>query len=193
MKKGLSNTRQAPSLRIIYDHVLASLLAGLLSAVVMSVVLVLAYVLMKKSILIPFQLLAVTLIGESALLPSAGIAEGLTGLFSLWLAGAVFGTVYGMVIRSRIYSQVALYGIAYALGIWCLFDKLLFPAGLNLPLTLRMPPEILAISAGVYGLFLATLIPFEKLLIKNEIATHGGSVMITELLPKSPPTKQRAA
>ena len=162
----------------LYVRVLAGSIAGVAGGLAMLATESGIYMLLGQSPLVPIRLVAVTLMGDSALLPSSVFWPILTGILVNAAMSAFFGGVFSTLLppvehRRSDVLWASLFSIAVALVMWFL----VLPVGLNIALLVRMPLEVFMLGHVAFGCVLGLLLPgIEKRLMKREFEDRAPNI-----------------
>jgi hypothetical protein len=144
------------------DRLTAAALAGLAGGVLAGIALMAGGALHGLEPFAPLRLSAVPVLGDAALLPSAGPGAAWLGAL-LHLAGSVlFGVLFGALTRTRARPRLMLEAVAYGAAVWALLRFVVMPGGANLAFISRIPGDLHAVSCALFGLALALLLPIER-------------------------------
>jgi hypothetical protein len=148
-------------------RLLAACIAGMLATLPPTILLIIYTATENKIPELALQLLAATLIGEQALLPSQSPTIWFIGIFTQLLTGAIGGAVFSLLTTSRSTIIVASQGIIFGLCLWFFLEYSLLPNGINLALKLRIPPNILGLACLIFGAGLCSLPILSRRLFTN--------------------------
>lgn len=153
----------------LFRRIGAALSSGIIAGLIMAACMAAGYALLNASPTRPFQLIAATLLGESALLPDAGAGTYLLGFLIHMVAAVLIAGFFGTLTLTRKVPRLAIQGALYSMAVWYFMQYILLPMGLNFPLAARMSPEVFAASHFAYGLSLVSLLRIEKYLARKDL------------------------
>jgi hypothetical protein len=163
-----------------YRRVGAGLITGAIAGVVAIVFMSLAYwALGLGNPFAPLRLLCASVLGETALLPSAGILLLVVGTLFVLFASALVGGIFGLVTQGETRTALLIPALATGLLLWIALQFSLFPSGINLAMALRTPAYLFALGGVAYGV---TLLLMPKVLARlareelQEIVEHPTTV-----------------
>ncbi len=153
----------------IPHRILAGLIAGTVAGSGMAAVFMTASAGAREPIYRPFQLVAATMLGEAALLPSAGLGTVVIGVVAHFVIAILLSGLFSTLTMSRRRLFVAAAGFAYGALVWLFMQYVVFPSGVNLAWIARVPRNVFAIAHLVFGASLLSIIPIETYLVRREI------------------------
>lgn len=162
----------------LYARILAGGLAGFVAGVVMAIFFAAAYAFLGGTPSFPLKLVAATLLGDAATLPSASWGTVVVGFLLNAFASAFLGGVFASMLLPQQRSKTeplwaAFYGVCLGLAM----RFLILPTGLNLALVARMPLDVFLIGHLCFGAILGILMPrIERRLMKQEFEERAVSV-----------------
>ena len=153
----------------IPHRILAGLIAGAVAGSTMAVVFMIAAAGAREPVYRPFQWVAATLLGDAALLPSAGVGTVVMGIVAHFVIAILLSGLFSTLTMSRRRPFVAAAGFLYGALVWVIMQYLVFPSGVNLAWIARVPRTVFAIAHLVFGASLLSIIPIETYLVRREI------------------------
>ena len=155
----------------IPHRILAGLIAGGVAGTAMAIVFMVAAAGALAPFYRPFQLIAATVLGDAALLPSAGPGTVLLGVGFHFMVSILLSGLFSTLTMSRSRPLIAIAGFFYGAVVWFVMQYVVFPSGVNLAWIARVPRSVFAIAHLIYGVSLLSLIPIETYLIRRELST----------------------
>ena len=151
------------------NRLLAGLITGSLAGLASGLSLCFSFFVSGRPTFAPFQLIAGNLIEDGALIHSQALTSVLMGIFFLIIGGAGLGGLFSFVILTSIPIRLAAAALLVALSIFLAFELVIFPAGINLAMAVRMPSGTLLLGSLVFGLVLNLIAKIEKFLLERDL------------------------
>ena len=183
MQPVLEEGQELANLRL-YNRILASALAGLAGGAAMLAVWLVAFASLGRSPWRPLQLAASSVMGDTAMLPSAGVGTAIVGCLIHAITSAGFGALFGVICAVRSTFHLIMRGLLFGALLALALQYIILPRAVSLAWALRMPLEVSLSAHLVFGLVTAWLIlPLERRLITREFeerAEHPAIVVPIE-------------